>query len=72
MVTILFAEKGALQLSLFMGLTEKLLLVGDDLSDDLWHTVKYERRGMLLSVAIDDDRPRIGKLLIVALFSNFL
>ena len=55
-----FSEKGILKLSLFMGLTEKTLRVGDNLGDDKWHTVKYERRGMIMSLGIDHHRPVIG------------
>jgi len=44
-----------------MGLTEKTLRLGDGLGDDKWHTVKYERRGMIMSLGIDHHRPVIGK-----------
>jgi hypothetical protein len=55
-----FPEKGILKLSLFMGLTEKTLRLGDNLGDDKWHTIKYERRGMIMSLGIDHHRPVIG------------
>ena len=58
-----FIEKGILKLSLFMGLTEKTLRLGDGLGDDKWHTVKFERRGMIMSLGIDHHRPVIGELL---------
>ena len=60
---LFFTEKGILKLSLFMGLTEKTLRLGDGLGDDKWHTVKFERRGMIMSLGIDHHRPVIGELL---------
>ncbi len=62
---LFFSEKGILKLSLFMGLTEKTLRLGDNLSDDKWHTVKYERRGMVMSLGIDHHRPVIGKYYLI-------
>ena len=64
---LFFTEKGILKLSLFMGLTEKTLRLGDGLGDDKWHTVKFERRGMIMSLGIDHHRPVIGEL-----FPDFL
>ena len=40
-----------------MGLTEKTVLWGDRLNDDLWHSVVLKRRGMILTVAVDDEMP---------------
>lgn len=44
-----------------MGLTRKTLTLGRGLDDDLWHTVKFQRREMLITFAVDDDKPIIGK-----------
>ena len=44
-----------------MGLTEKTVIVGEGLNDDLWHTVTYSRRGMTVEVAVDDEQPLIGE-----------
>ena len=50
-----------------IGLTEKTIVIGEALGDDLWHSVKLERRGMVLSLGLDDDRPIIGKLFLRSL-----
>ena len=47
-----------------MGLTEKTLRIGDSLADDKWHSVKFERRGMVMSLGVDHHRPVIGKFLV--------
>ena len=56
-----FTENGKLYAQIHIGLTEKTIVVGEALGDDLWHSVKLERRGMVLSLGIDDDRPIIGE-----------
>ena len=58
---LFFSEKGILKVSLFMGLTEKTLRIGDNLADDKWHALKFERRGMVMSLGVDHHRPVIGK-----------
>ena len=57
-----FTENGKLYAQIHIGLTEKTIVIGEALGDDLWHSVKLERRGMVLSLGLDDDRPIIGKL----------
>ena len=58
-----FTENGKLYAQIHIGLTEKTIVVGEALGDDLWHSVKLERRGMVLSLGIDDDRPIIGMII---------
>ena len=53
-------DNGKLYCQIHIGLTEKTIVVGDGLGDDLWHSVKLERRGMVVTLGIDDDRPLIG------------
>ena len=48
-----------------MGLTEKTVISGESLNDDLWHSVDFQRRGMIISLAIDDETPLVGKCYIV-------
>ena len=43
-----------------MGNTKKSVYLGDGLDDDQWHTFKYERKEMLLELALDDRKPVIG------------
>ena len=61
-VVFSFSEKGKLYAQIHIGLTEKTIVAGDGLGDDLWHSVRLERRGMVITLGIDDDRPLIGKL----------
>ena len=58
---LLLAESGRLVVSLSMGLTEKRVTAGDQLDDDRWHTVRVDRRGMLITVAVDDEKPVVGE-----------
>ena len=62
-----FTENGKLYAQIHIGLTEKTIVIGEALGDDLWHSVKLERRGMVLSLGLDDDRPIIGKLFLRSL-----
>ena len=56
-----FAENGKLYAQIHIGLTEKTIVAtSDGLGDDLWHSLKLERRGMVVTLGIDDDRPLIG------------
>ena len=57
-----FTENGKLYTQIHIGLTEKTIVTGEGLGDDLWHSVKLERRGMVVTLAIDDDRPLIGTI----------
>lgn len=60
-----FPESGKLYAQIHIGLTEKTIVVGEGLGDDLWHSAKLERRGMVITFGVDDDRPIIG---IICLF----
>ena len=62
-LSFFFTENGKLYAQIHIGLTEKTIVVGEALGDDLWHSVKLERRGMVLSLGIDDDRPIIGMII---------
>jgi len=44
-----------------MGLTSEVLLAGDDLNDDMWHSVKVSRRGMTISLKLDEDKAISGE-----------
>lgn len=55
-----FAENGRLYLQLHIGLSEKTIVMGEGLGDDLWHSVHLERRGMVVTLGVDDERPLIG------------
>lgn len=57
---VAFTENGKLYAQIHIGLTEKTIVIGEALGDDLWHSVKLERRGMVITLGIDDDRPLIG------------
>ena len=45
-----------------IGLTEKTIVVGEGLGDDMWHSVKLERRAMVITFSVDDERPLIGTI----------
>ena len=53
-------ENGRLYLQLHIGLSEKTIVMGEGLGDDLWHSVHLERRGMVVTLGVDDERPLIG------------
>ena len=55
-----FTENGRLYLQLHIGLSEKTIVMGEGLGDDLWHSVHLERRGMVVTLGVDDERPLIG------------
>ena len=44
-----------------MGETDQHVFSGDDLNDNQWHTLRYERRGKIVELAVDDNRPVIGE-----------
>ena len=44
-----------------MGETDQHVFSGDDLDDNQWHTLRYERRGKIVELALDDNRPVIGE-----------
>ena len=52
-------------MTLVMGNTEKSVTVGDSLHDELWHTAVYKRRGMIITLGVDDETPLVGKATIV-------
>lgn len=56
----LLTDRGRLQARLVMGLTEKTAIVGEGLGDDLWHSVVFKRRGMTITLGVDDDPPLLG------------
>ncbi len=56
----MFAENERLHAQIHIGLTEKTITTGERLGDDLWHSVRFERRGMVVTFGVDDDRPVIG------------
>ena len=41
-------------------MSEKTIVLGEGLGDDLWHSVHLERRGMVVTLGVDDERPLIG------------
>ena len=45
-----------------IGLTEKTIVVGEGLGDDMWHSVKLERRAMVITFSVDDERPLIDTI----------
>ena len=53
-------ENGRLKTSIAMGATEKSVIVGNSLDDDRWHSVDFARKGMIISIAVDDEKPLIG------------
>ncbi len=44
-----------------MGLTEKRVVLEDRLNDDHWHTVRVTRRGMVITAAVDEEKPVVGE-----------
>ena len=58
----LSTEQGKLKLELHIGSANKELTIGDSsLSDDKWHSVHFKRRGMILTLGVDGDKPAIGE-----------
>ena len=55
-------DNGKLYAQLNIGLTEKTIVVGEGLGDDMWHSVKLERRAMVITFSVDDERPLIGTI----------
>jgi len=53
-LTILL-EKGRIRVTIHVGLYSKEMLVGQGLSDDLWHTLRLKRKNLYLEGSIDDD-----------------
>ena len=54
-------EGGQIKASLHMGETDQHVFSGDDLNYNQWHTLRYERRGKIVELAVDDNRPVIGE-----------
>ncbi len=55
-----------------MGLTEKRLLLGEQLGDDYWHSLMVSRRGMTITAAIDEEKAVIGKRSIILVYKLIL
>ena len=45
-----------------MGETEKKVYSGNELNDNQWHSVKYQRRGKRVELYLDEKLPVLGKL----------
>ena len=43
-----------------MGDTDQKVFAGSNLNDNQWHTLKFQRRGKTVELALDDKRPMIG------------
>ena len=56
------SENSKLYCQIHIGLTEKTIVAGEGLGDDLWHSVKWQRRGMTITFGVDDERPLIGTI----------
>ena len=56
----IFIEDGRIKASLHMGETNQNVYSGDRLDDNQWHTMKYERRGMIIKLSVDNKRTIIG------------
>ena len=62
----LISEQGKLKLELHIGSASKELTItldGDSLSDDTWHSVRFKRRGMILTLGVDGEKPAIGEFI---------
>ena len=55
-----FLDDGRIKASLHMGETDKKVYSSNGLNDNQWHTVKYERRGKLVELTLDEEIPVIG------------
>lgn len=51
---------GRLKASLHIGLIAKTVSTGSGLDDNLWHTVKFQRRGMSIELRVDRRDPLKG------------
>lgn len=56
-----FTDEGRLKVLLRLGTTEQKLFAGSNLADDKWHTVQYQRRGLVLSLGVDGDKPALSE-----------
>ena len=70
MAPLCISDNGKLYCQIHIGLTEKTIVVGEGLGDDLWHSVKLERRGMVITFSVDDERPLIGTIFSPLLFNH--
>ncbi|KAK0080605.1 hypothetical protein PV325_013664 [Microctonus aethiopoides] len=48
-------EKGIAKLKIHIGGRERILLSGQGLNDDMWHNLKYSRRGANIKFQVDDE-----------------
>ncbi|XP_063235605.1 neurexin 1 isoform X2 [Bacillus rossius redtenbacheri] len=48
---------GRVRLAIRVGEKEKVILAGQGLNDNQWHTLKFSRRGPNLKLQVDDDTP---------------
>ena len=56
-----FPDGGRIKASIHMGETEKKVYSGNDLNDNQWHSVKYQRRGKRVGLYLDEKLPVLGK-----------
>ncbi len=45
-----------------MGSTRKTVMTGERLEENLWHTLELKRRGPHISLSVDEEPARMGKL----------
>ena len=56
-----FVEDGRIKASVHIGDTSKKIYSGSNINDNLWHTLKFQRRGKTVELSLDEKRPIIGK-----------
>ncbi|CAG2063022.1 unnamed protein product [Timema podura] len=52
---------GRVRLTVRLGDKEKVLVAGQGLNDNQWHTLQFSRRGSGLKLQVDDDTPARGE-----------
>ncbi|KMQ91197.1 neurexin-3b-alpha-like protein, partial [Lasius niger] len=51
----IYLDEGKAQMLIHIGDREKLLVAGQGLNDDMWHTLRFSRRSNSLKFQVDDD-----------------
>ncbi|KAL6444648.1 hypothetical protein ACFW04_002028 [Cataglyphis niger] len=53
----IYLDEGKAQMLIHIGDREKLLVAGQGLNDDMWHTLRFSRRSNSLKFQVDDETP---------------
>ncbi|XP_076226293.1 neurexin 1 isoform X6 [Nomia melanderi] len=51
----IYLDEGKAKMLIHVGDKEKILVAGQGLNDDMWHTLRFSRRGSILKFQIDDE-----------------